>query len=100
MNMIEDIIARELASILSSRIGSGSREKFSEEVELDSSTTVFVDGVVNYSMSYEYATNYYHNVDVSVDIDDIQVYNSEGEKVEMKFNQRAIEDYMAAYIES
>lgn len=99
MMVAEDIIARELADILSARIGYGTRERFNEEVEIDSNTIVFVDGVVNYSISYEEATNYYRNVDVSVDIDCISVYDSEGNEQKVKFNQSAIERFMAQYIE-
>ena len=95
----EDIIARELAFILSSRIGAGYMEKFDEEIEVDSNTIVFVDGVVNYSVSYEDATNYYRNIDVSVDIDNISVYDSDGNVQKIKLNERAIERFMEQYIE-
>lgn len=99
MREIEIMIAEELASMIRPHMDGSGRTKFSEEVEIDTDSTIFVDGVVHYSISHEYATNYYHNVDVSVDIEDIQVYNSDGEEIKMKFNHRVIEDYMATYIE-
>ena len=97
MKTMEDMIARELAMAIAPYIDSYKSE-FDEVVELDNGMAVFVNGTCYTTTSYEEETNYCYTVDVSVDIDDIEVHDTEGEKIDMKFNQRAIENFMAQYI--
>lgn len=99
MNTMEDMVARELAMSIIPDLGNDYKEEFDKEIELDNGVLLYVNGVVYYSTSYEEETNYYYTVDVSVDIDSLEAYDAEGDKVEMKLNQRAIERYMAQYIE-
>lgn len=99
MNTMEDMVARELAMAIMPHLGDDYKKRFDEEIELENGISVFVNGVVYYSTSYEEDTNYSYTVDVSVDIDGINVYDADGDKIEMKLNQRAIERYMAQYIE-
>lgn len=99
MNTMEDMVARELAMAIMPHLGDDYKKKFYEEIEFENGVSVFVNGVVYYSTSYDDDTNYSYTVDVSVDIDGINVYDADGDKIEMKLNQRAIERYMAQYIE-
>lgn len=99
MREIERMIAEELASMIRPYMDSSGEMKFSEEVEVDSDTIVFVDGVVSFRVGYNEPVNYYYNADVSVCIDGISVYDSEGNVQKLKFNQSAIERYLAQSIE-
>ena len=99
MREIEQLIAEELASMIRPMMDGSGKTKFSEEVEIDTDSIVFADGVVSYRVGYNEPVNYYYNADVSVDIAGISVYDSDGNKQTLKLNQRAIERYLAQSIE-
>ena len=99
--LAEDTLAMELAEMIKDGFDYNERVgcmPFSLNVEVDTNEQVYVAGSLTYSVGYEEDVNYVFISFASVSIDDMKVYNSDGEEVKCKYNVAKIEEYIKNYL--
>lgn len=99
--LVEDTLAHEIAEMIKSDFDYNERRgyrPFSYEFDFDQNEVISVEGSLDFLVGYEEDVNYVFISFASVSIDDMRVYNSDGEEVKCKYNVAKIEEYIKNYL--
>lgn len=99
--LAEDRIASEIAEIIKSGFNYnnsiGSRP-FSIELDIDQGEWVSIDGLIDFTVGYEESVNHAYISFASAYIDEIKVFNIDGDETKCEYNVRKIEEYIENYL--
>jgi hypothetical protein len=97
--LAEDDLACEIAEKIKKDCDYHSRTGYmSFSYEFDMDNFIIVEGNLDYLVSYEEAVNYSYISFAIVEITSIKIFNSEGDEIDSKYNESAIEKYIKEYL--